>query len=59
MRVPRAPKARSRTSLAALAGGTLTLGMITAGVAAAAANAVPAHPAAAATATATATASAC
>src|SRR5215469_7576056 len=47
MRVPRALKARSRTSLAALAGGILTLGMVTVGVAATAANAAPARPAAA------------
>jgi hypothetical protein len=51
MRVPRALKARSRTSLAALAGGTLTLGMVTVGVAATSANAAPARPAAAAAAT--------
>jgi hypothetical protein len=50
MRVPRALKARSRTSLAALAGGTLALGMVTVGVAATTANAAPARPAAAATA---------
>ena len=49
MRVSRALKARSRTSLAALAGGILTLGMVTAGVAATAANAAPARPAAATT----------
>ncbi len=52
MRVPRALKARSRTSLAALAGGSLTLGMATAGVAATAANAAPARPGAPATSTA-------
>jgi hypothetical protein len=54
MRVPRALKARSRTSLAALAGGTLTLGMVTVGVAATTANAAPARPVAAATSTASA-----
>jgi hypothetical protein len=46
MRVPRVLKARSRTSLAALAGAILTLGMVTTGVAATAANAAPARPAA-------------
>src|SRR5215469_6097372 len=45
MRVPRALKARSRTSLAALAGGILTLGMVIVGVAATAANAAPVRPA--------------
>src|SRR6201981_3961959 len=49
MRVSRALKARSRTSLAALAGGILTLGLVTVGVAATAANAAPARPAAATT----------
>ena len=39
MRVSRALKTRSRPSLAALAGGILTLGMVTVGVAATAANA--------------------
>jgi hypothetical protein len=48
MRVPRSLNSRSRKSLAALAGGALTLGMVAAGAAAAStvASAAPARPAA-------------
>jgi hypothetical protein len=45
MRVPRSPNSRSRKSLAALAGGALTLGMVAAAAASTAATAAPARPA--------------
>jgi hypothetical protein len=47
MRVPRSPNSRSRKSLAALAGGALTLGMVAAGAAGAAGTAAAARPVAA------------
>jgi hypothetical protein len=59
MRVPRSPNSRSRKSLAALAGGALTLGMVAAGAASTAATAAPARPAAAAHSSAGSSASTC
>jgi hypothetical protein len=47
MRVPHSPSSRSRKSIAALAGGALTLGMVAAGAVTSGAVAAPARPAAA------------